>query len=417
MRFPAHRPPRALLALLLLPLALAGSNCSEREPGDATDAKASEKSEAAKAPAKPEAVKAPVNPEAAKPPVKPEAAKPAPLSPLELEAFLEAHVRRWGLKDPKNPWALIHALPIVGPEAKLADGQTLVQAILSNATWRTVKGRTFPAFEGAAPDGTPKESHEVLVASALYLAKVPPQTVFTLEGKPTTLGALYQGELWTLEEPKDGRYGKMAWALSAIWAAPGKKTAFTNFRGQTLDPKVLVAKAAANLEAQNAFLHEARASGGPLVKRRQGVFAEPCGGWHFYEAMGRWLPQKKVARKVRPILERVTEISSYRLRAEAQLYDDTHPIAPVHLQRLLWIQELKFFGHYLEAMAVARDGGLAVRPEDIAFARGRLSQAVEALRALHAFDQMELVNAQRHQSYLDLIGDAAHALQGLRAWK
>jgi hypothetical protein len=68
-------------------------------------------------------------------------------------------------------------------------------------------------------------------------------------------------------------------------------------------------------------------------------------------------------------------------------------------------------------MSVGRDGGIAIRPEDIDFARRRLGLAVEALRGLRAFDEMEAVNLERHQSYLDLIGDASHALQGLRAWK
>lgn len=346
------------------------------------------------------------------------AATPVPeLSPLDLEAFLENHVRRWAMKDPQNPWALAHALPIVGPDARLASGQTLVEAMLASTAWQVTKGRSYPGYLGEAPDGTPRAPHRDVAIAALYQAKVDPATTFEIGKRPTTVGALYEGALWTFESPKDGGYGQLAWSLMAMAAVPGGQGEFTNFRGLSLDPQAFVEEAAVGLEKANAFLHQAQASGGPLVKRRQGVFAEPCGGWHYYEALARWLPKPGVGQKVQPILQRVTELSSYRVHAEGRLYDETHLKAPEHLQRLLWIQELKFFGHYLEAMGVARDGGVVVRPEDIDFARRRLGQAVNALRELKAFDQMDAINAERHQSYLDLIGDSSHALQGLRAWK
>ncbi|MDF1564530.1 MAG: hypothetical protein P1V51_15910 [Deltaproteobacteria bacterium] len=402
-RLPLRSARRGSISLFAAALLLGGAAC---------------KDEPAPKPAPAPTPSAPAPAPAARPAT---GAEPAPVVPalsgLDLEAFLEDHVRRWALKDPKNPWALAHALPITGPEVELADGQTLLEAILANASWRTEKGRTFPAFVGKAPDGTPREPHRNLTIAALYLAGVDPETAFTIDDEPATVGEIYRGALWLFEEPKDGHFGPDAWTLSAMAVAPGKPEKLINLRGVTVKVRDLPARAAEDFETQNAFLHQVRASGEPLVKQRQGVFSEPCGGWHYYEGLARWLPDKHAGKKVRPILQRITELSAFRIRAEAELYDRTHERAPAHLQRLLWIQELKFFGHYLEAMSIGRDGGIAVRPEDVDFARRRLHQAIEKLRELKAFEEMEQVNAERHQSYLDLIGDSSHALQGLRAWR
>jgi len=84
----------------------------------------------------------------------------------------------------------------------------------------------------------------------------------------------------------------------------------------------------------------------------------------------------------------------------------------------LAIQDLKFFGHWLEATASLRDNGLmGASSADVARAKQGLVEAVERLNGYRAFDLMDEIRKNRKQSYLDLIGDSAHALGGLRAWR
>ncbi|RMG20049.1 MAG: hypothetical protein D6729_03730 [Deltaproteobacteria bacterium] len=330
---------------------------------------------------------------------------------------LEAHVKAYAFRDPDNAWAIAHGLLALGPKMSEKERLKWARKILAKASTRVVSGRTIPVVEGQAPDGTPLEPHEDLLLRSLLTVGVPLDLEFRAGGRRYTVRDLYEGALWKFEPPHGGSWGAKAWTLLAIERAlsmgEGDGT-FVNHRGQRLDARAMVRQAAADLHERMRFLEETRDSGRPLVKRRQGIYAEPCGGFHFVQAIAAWgdeVPQ------LRGEISWETDLLHYRLAAERGVYAAAYQSAPPSLHLLLTIQELKFYGHWLETLADLRDAGAKVDPGHVALALEGLVGAVRRLEAAGAFDRMEEIDRRRHQSYLDLIGDSAHALRGLDAWR
>jgi hypothetical protein len=85
----------------------------------------------------------------------------------------------------------------------------------------------------------------------------------------------------------------------------------------------------------------------------------------------------------------------------------------------LRIQRLKFLGHFVETMhKLAAYGLLTDSPElrtALAQARGELATTVITIASKGWFgDALSSIRAADEQAYLDLLGDSAHALRGLR---
>ena len=82
----------------------------------------------------------------------------------------------------------------------------------------------------------------------------------------------------------------------------------------------------------------------------------------------------------------------------------------------LLIQRLKLTGHTLETLARISTSGFDDAPDHRALAKyiTDLSQSVLALQADGAFENIDIIRQKNEQMYLDLVGDSAHALRGLR---
>lgn len=347
-----------------------------------------------------------------------EPAVPATVDHVGLEAKLEAHVRTWAFADAGNPWALAHGIAALGTQHRLADGRSPVDAILREASVRELGGRRFPAFVGSAPDGTPLEPHHNMLVRALLEAGVPLDHPFEAGERKWTVRDLYEGVLWSFERPD--RWGPEAWTLMAI-AHVSQNTAggtptFVNHRGEKFDARLLAVDSTRQLREEMAFFEEARRVG-RLVKRRQGVYAETCGGYHFVQASIRWAGDPEVGAALAPHLAQIADLLDYRLDAETRVYEEARAQVGTRYRLLIDIQELKFYGHWLETMGDLRAAGHPTDPKSVARAKLRLAAAVTRLEAQRAFTSMEIYRESRHQSYLDLIGDSAHALKGLRAWR
>src|SRR3954462_5173208 len=85
--------------------------------------------------------------------------------------------------DPKNPWALAHGLTAFGSSFRASDGRSATEIIVHDF----VKRRDgAPAFDDAAPDGTPIDAHPNLLAKTLLLADVPRTKPFASPSGPVT---------------------------------------------------------------------------------------------------------------------------------------------------------------------------------------------------------------------------------------
>lgn len=334
---------------------------------------------------------------------------------------MESHLLRWAFKDPDNTWALAHGLHALGSKIKLNDGTLVVDQILSHANVRSLGGRTFPVFEGDSSDGTPREPHRNLVLRALLGAGLSLDREFRAGDRDWKILDLVEGMFWFFVPPTSNLgWGREAWTLmsmaDAVRAGYGSEN-FKNHQGLEFDISSLAEMASKELSNKMDFLDKLRDNGHDLVKRRQGVYSEPCGGFHFVEGPSMWLPTRNKSSDLATSLSKVQDLLGFRLRIESELYERIRKGATPQVVLLLAIQDLKFFGHWLEATAALRDNGLmGATSADVARAKLGLVEAVERLSGYRAFDLMDDIRANRKQSYLDLIGDAAHALGGLRAW-
>jgi hypothetical protein len=116
-----------------------------------------------------------------------------------------------------------------------------------------------------------------------------------------------------------------------------------------------------------------------------------------------------------PAMQRAARTLEWRVEAEHAIYERTRAQHPGH-EIMLSAQEMKFYGHWLETMADLRDAGVEIDQKRIDQGIALLVQAVERLDRVGALDRMDDVRSRRVQTYRDLIGDAAHALRGLRLW-
>ena len=154
-----------------------------------------------------------------------------------------------------------------------------------------------------------------------------------------------------------------------------------------------------------------------VPKQHQGIWAEPCGGLHFVEGVMAGARDPELRRTLGPRLNRQRAIVFYRLGAEHEVYDRALAEAAPELVIPVLAQELKFYGHWLEAIGLMERDGLLVASDEqrarIAEARRLLAQTVAELKRRGAFAHMEQTWRTQHQLALDLTGDACHALHGL----
>lgn len=343
-------------------------------------------------------------------------------TPSGAEATLRAQCEA-GASDPRNPWALAHGINTFGPTFRARGGRLAADVIVHDfLRWKD----GAPGFDPAAPDGTPIDPHPALLVKTLVLAGVPLSHPFETSSRgKVTLGHLVLGVERAFQPPPPGNevaWAKRAWALDVIASTHGLGDNFRSSDGEQINVARLMADALAALERAQASLGEAMDAGRPMVeKRKQGIYAHPCGGLHFVQAVAGWAARHpEIRTRWAGRLARQVDILFYRLDSEARQYDAAIQALPGQRLRVR-AQELKFYGHLLETLGRMRaEGTFSATPrqrEAIARASERLSQAVEDLERLGAFRNSEQLQREQPQLFLDLIGDACHGARGLGAWR
>ncbi len=155
-----------------------------------------------------------------------------------------------------------------------------------------------------------------------------------------------------------------------------------------------------------------------MQKRKQGIFAYTCGGSHlimgavYAVARGHGEPgdRELVAQELPTLL--------WRMDLELQSVDTLLPKHPEYTDILL-DQRMKFLGHLLETTHKAAAMGVFV-PDDAQ--QAQLKRALDELvKTVGSMEQLGLLTdeslarlkAKNEQTYLDYIGDAAHAVRGI----
>jgi hypothetical protein len=345
----------------------------------------------------------------------------APLRPevARVRTQLLSFVRQRGL-DVDLPWATGHALLALGADAELADGRKVVDYLVED--WSNLEGLgssatlRFPRSRGRVP----VEPHAELMLKVFAELGVSPDHEVVSGGERVTLQALYRGALaraWVSGEQSGyASWNDTPWALSALAAWTPRDASWTAEGGRESNVDALTGAVLAKLVEATDFMKQAQASGQPLVKQRQGIFAYTCGGAHLIQGAGAAVAAGFGPPESLDVMRDQAQTLQWRYGEELRIVNEAIAGYP-QMGILLQIQKLKFAGHYLETIHKLAAWGM-IEPTDalratLTSAEDALVAAFDALQASGAFEGADQVRAQNAQAYLDLVGDSAHAVHGL----
>ena len=344
----------------------------------------------------------------------------APAPPPSVGEVLRAQCRA-GAADPRNPWALAHGMVLDGRSFKASDGRLAADVIIADFLHREGEGpQADLRFEPFAANGTPVEPHPNLLLKTLLLAGYTPAHVFRARWGPVTVGALEE------DLKRDFRLGAAlspqgAWTLDALSHALPAQASFTNGVGDTFRVDEVMDEALALLEREQAELMAGMKAGlAQVPKRKQGIYAHPCGGLHLFQAVAGHARHPAIRAAWGPRLEAQLDVLFYRLGSESRQYDDALASAPPAYRLPVLVQMLKFYGHFLETLGRYReDTGwrpTPVQAQQVQQALALLDGAVRRLEAAGAWRDLQVLKAAQYQLYLDLVGDTCHAARGWSYW-
>jgi hypothetical protein len=318
-----------------------------------------------------------------------------------LSRYVEA-----GARDPTNAWALAHGLVAFGKDHTTTNGELAIDVLVRDFAIENNGKIEFP--ETAA--GQPVEPHEDLIVKAMLESGVSLTRRFKLSsGRSVTMGRLAANAAGRAESPtlpKD--WLEYAWTLSAVLAG--------NLKPPKSPRDVIAIQALSYLEGQQAFLTDLMERGQPerVQKRKQLIYAHTCGGLHFVQAAVRGAAATKDPKHIARARVQLETIL-FRWEAERRIYRDYRRRAPQY-RVLLLTQELKFYGHVVETLALANRWGVFEATEAN---RRRVTAVIRDLITTidllaGAYGNLDKVRKAKEQTYLDLIGDGCHAIRGLR---
>ncbi len=325
-----------------------------------------------------------------------------------------------------NPWALAHGITGLGRAYAAADGRRAADVIIGDFLKRDgpVDGDPF-RFDRFAADGTPIEPHLNLIPKTLVLAELPLSTELKASFGTVTLKQLVDGVKRGVrhQSASEVYWRDAAWTLDLLAAVlrPGPSAVFQNGAGETVDFNKVMDDALEYLERTQADLADGLAKGLPQVdKRKQGIYAHPCGGLHLVQAVGSWARHPAVRKRWGDRLKKQVDILFYRLGSEQRQYEAALQQAPGY-RLLILTQMVKFYGHFLETAGRLKvESGFKPDEEQLRSverAKIYLDRAVRGLKEIKALESMEQLRKTQHQVYLDLIGDSCHATHGWDYWR
>ena len=345
--------------------------------------------------------------------------EPPPATRTQVEAAIQSLTRsiKEGVTDPTNAWTMAHGIVAFGKRLKLSDGSLAIDTVVTDFVQaRKENGQTRYFFPEAAPDKTPVEPHPDLILKTLLGAGVSPDRKFVLKDKSTlTLRRLIEDAAHRFKLPqKEDDWRKFAWSFLAFLEDSEQHT--LNTKAQKIKLSSAYEAATQELSRAQSFLTKLRQQDAPdkVTKRKQGIYAHTCGGIHFVQSIIRAAAKNRTAEDRKRVDDQL-KMLLFRYDAERRIYLEALQTNP-KLALIIVIQQLKFFGHVLETFGLAHVWGvLETNPSQVTKVRQvtqDLLLSIQALQKVYA-DQQRL-KAEIPQSYYDLIGDGAHALNGLK---
>ncbi|MCP4869294.1 MAG: hypothetical protein GY898_11310 [Proteobacteria bacterium] len=325
---------------------------------------------------------------------------PDPAADLARDILREVVSRE--AADPANAWALAHGILAWGQEFRASDGRLAVEVLATDFLEADI---SFAKTRGDVR----VEPHTDLILKTLVEAGVPLDEPMA-EGKPT---------LRALLQTSQGRFDPaLPTPNDSPWSIQAYCQAGAEWEGTEGASRALLAK----VEEETMFIRRAVAAGETIQKRKQDIFAYTCGGAHLIggatacAGVG-WPKQGNTQARVDALID----LYLARVPVETRLVDESIQAYP-QLAPILHNQDIKFLGHLIEVLSKAQRDGLWTPndAEDLILrnAEARLLAQVIMLKQAGVYEPAAMdqlaSDPETFQFYLDLVGDACHAFNGLR---
>lgn len=325
--------------------------------------------------------------------------------------------------DPENAWAIAHGVLARGAGFRLADSRPAIAHVL--ATWaepRSVGTLTLIGFP-TTREGAPVEPHTDLILKNIGEAGLLPSETFPAGGGDVTVADLYRYTLlktFLVPGKNESSYqnpNDMPWGVQALaqWS-PDEELRWVAANGTKMDMDELTHFLVAVLHQESAFMFTAMGRGERFQRTGQSLFTYTCGGAHLVQGASYAVARGFGKPEDRRAVAAQAQLLLYRLPIELAIYDDATRQNPKYRLKLM-VQRMKFLGHFLESISKLQALGFFT-PDDaqlatIEGAAQNLSLTVSALAEVKAFERLDEIRAAEEQLYLDVVGDAAHAVRGL----
>jgi hypothetical protein len=336
----------------------------------------------------------------------------------EIRALLGPTVERY-TADPDNPWAIAHGYLNAGTDLKVWSGELAIDHVFARFARLDARGLpTFPESEGSIR----VEPHPALLLKSFAEAGFPPDRAISVQSKQTTLADHYRAVLErTSFDPGSkrsslGTANDMPWALQAIaaWAPPDLEWASD---GGTTSLDAMTDHLVGVLAQETQFLADAMAAQATFERRGQGIFRYTCGGAHLLQGAAYAVARGYGSTESRARIEQQVAIQFYRYPIERAQTVAAMKAKPEYTDVLL-VQRLKFAGHFLETMSKLAALGFYTPDESqqaiLRDAALELWEVARAMKQEKLLGDLTAIRAKDEQQFLDIVGDSAHALKGLR---
>ena len=320
-----------------------------------------------------------------------------------------------------NPWALLHALLALGPNAKLPDGTSAVERLFTEHAEPSFHNTLiqFPKKKQSKGKTILIEPHTDLALKVLTEIGVSPEQSYTVKGKQYRFADLFRSSL--LETHLDPRKNISSFQSpnDTPWNIQGLSTYLSpgttwESNGMVMRLEDLTTFLMAVVYQETRFMAAAYQQKKTFEKKKQGIFKYTCGGMHLVQALAYAHARGFGNAKSKSIIEEQVALLYYRFPIELSIYDRLLQENPTYKQQLL-VQRLKFVGHFLETAAKLEILGFYTPSETMKkMQQGALDQlalTTEALRKDGLIQNPQ--TAASTQLALDLIGDGAHAVYGM----
>jgi hypothetical protein len=310
--------------------------------------------------------------------------------------------------DSADPWLEMHVVLALGADVVNQRGNVLDQAVAQTLEVSPAGFRKVPHFPLEI------ERHPFHFLQVMQATGVPPDRVFvTPQGRFTHREILEGSEaLLVPAEVTD----ELSWVVCVLTHAfPPDKDSFVNARGDKIVVSDLVERHLRETEA--AYADTFAAMEGKGLYKRGAIHTKACNGTHLLygliDALGRGYGGEGFKGRV----QRLVAATLFRVKVEPLLIDKSLPGDVPMIRLNADAAKFTFLGHVVEDLGLAHSRRLldfsAADLATIDQARAELGRLAARLGSEHDLDAL---GAEVPGAYRIILGDACHALRGIRMW-